>query len=499
MTTLSSAKDAFRGIATLVTVDRRSPIPIYRQLYDSFRSKILSAELRAGQLLPSSRELSRQLRVSRLPVLNAYAQLVAEGYFESSVGTGTFVARSLPAPGSAGVTPRATDANTKRRRPISIRAASIPRYEEPYWADHLGPFQVGQPALEEFPLQLWSKVTARCARRLTFKALRYGTALGLEELREVIANYLRTSRGVRCTSAQVMIVSGSQQALDLSTRVLLNPGDPVWLEEPGYWLVRHVLKGAGCSMVPVTVDEEGLNVDEGIARCRRARVAFVSPSHQFPLGVTMTARRRLQLLDWAQKAGAWIVEDDYDSEFRYESLPIASLQGLDQNSRVIYIGTFSKVLFPALRLGYIVIPPDLVERFTAVRQSMDLGTPYEVQAAIAEFIRGGHFSRHIRRMRAVYADRRRTLVDAIGREFGHSCRIVGADAGLHLTILMGSRVDDRKIAARAWKRGLLLSPLSVAYCGDAPCSGFVLGFGNSPGPHIPAAVRLLKDVLGKQR
>src|SRR5262245_49152307 len=449
MTTLSAAKNALRGIPTLVTVDKRSSLPLYRQIYDSYRARILSAELEAGQLVPSSRELARQLRVSRLPVLEAYAQLLAEGYFEARVGTGTFVARSLPVTADPDAGPRAPAVRSSRRS-ISIRASALPAYEPPYWADHLGPFQLGQPALEAFPLKAWSRVLLRTTRSLGFNALRYGNPFGLDDLREAVTNYLRTSRGVRCTAGQVMIVSGSQQAVDLSTRVLLNPGDRVWVEEPGYWLVRHVLEGTGCRAVPVRVDADGLDVDEGLARCRKACAAFVAPSHQFPLGVTMSATRRLQLLDWAQSAGAWIVEDDYDSEYRYDRMPIASLQGLDANARVIYIGTFSKVLFPALRLGYIVIPPDLVERFAAMRQSMDLGAPYGSQRVVADFMREGHFARHIRRMRGIYAERRRTLVRAIHDELDDAaCTIVGADAGLHLTLVMSRRVRDRAIAAAA--------------------------------------------------
>jgi GntR family transcriptional regulator / MocR family aminotransferase len=492
--TTASATNALRGIATLVAVDMRSPTPLYRQIYESCRARILSSELRVGQRLPSSRELARQLGVSRLPVLNAYAQLLAEGYFETRAGNGTFVARSLPVSVRSDIKSGSSGARTPQR-PISIRASAIPRYEAPSWADRLGPFQIGQPALQEFPLALWSKVASRCARRLTRGALRYGSPMGLDELRQVVAAYLRTSRGVRCTAEQVMIVSGSQQALDLATRVVLNPGDPVWIEEPGYWLARHVLQGAGVRLVPVPVDVNGLTVDRGVELCRHARAAFVAPSHQFPLGVTMSATRRLQLLDWAQRAGAWIVEDDYDSEYRYDRMPIASLQGLDENARVIYVGTFSKVLFPALRLGYLVIPGDLVERFAAVRQSTDLGVPYETQHTVAEFMRAGHFARHIRRMRAIYADRRRVLVDAIEAELSGSCTVVGADAGLHLSLLMRRPVSDREVAAAALQRKLLLLPLSQSYCGNLSRSGFVLGFGNSPAARIPDAVRLLKASL----
>jgi GntR family transcriptional regulator/MocR family aminotransferase len=327
------------------------------------------------------------------------------------------------------------------------------------------------------------------------KGLQYGDPMGLPELREVIAHYLRTSRAVRGEARQILIVSGSQQALDLSTRVLLDAGASAWVEEPGYWLTHQVLQAAGCRAVPVPVDAEGLDVAAGIRRKRTARAAFVAPSHQYPLGVTMSATRRLHLLEWAQREGAWIVEDDYDSEYRYDSMPIASLQGLDANARVVYIGTFSKVMFPSLRLGYVVVPPDLVERFAAMRQVMDLGPAHTTQAVMAEFIREGHFARHIRRMRPMYAARRRALAAAVERELGGRATIAGDAAGMHLTVLLRDQLDDRAIAAEAARRSLYVSPLSAAYLGDAPHSGFVLGFGNTRENQIAGAVRQLAALL----
>jgi GntR family transcriptional regulator / MocR family aminotransferase len=255
------------------------------------------------------------------------------------------------------------------------------------------------------------------------------------------------------------------------------------------------LKGAGCLEVPVPVDADGLNVSEGISRCRTARAAFVAPSHQFPLGVTMSATRRLQLLRWAQDAGAWIVEDDYDSEYRYDSMPISSLQGLDANARVIYVGTFSKVLFPSLRVGYIVVPGDLVERFVAFRQTMDLCPPEATQQALAVFIRGGHFTRHIRRMRKLYAERREVLLEELQRAFPEACTVVGAEAGMHVTVLIRGVKRDRDVAARARREGLLLSPLSPSYAETDAQQGFVLGFGNASVDQISEGVRRLKKCV----
>jgi GntR family transcriptional regulator / MocR family aminotransferase len=488
MTTL---KTDLRGMVTLISVDRRARKPLHQQIYHSFRQRIIRRELRAGELVPSSRWLARELRVSRLPVLNAYAQLLAEGYFESRVGAGTFIATSLPAHRSLGTATAKID-NTARR--ISSRAAAMPPYERPVWAGSLGPFQVGQPDLHSFPMDIWSKLIARYSRRVQVKGLQYGDPLGLPELRETIAVYLRTARGVHCEAGQIMMVSGSQQALDLTTRVIVDPGAAVWVEEPGYWLVHYVLRAAGCRSVPVPVDAEGLNVAAGIRLNRKARAAFVAPSHQYPLGVTMSATRRLQLLEWAHRAAAWIVEDDYDSEYRYNSKPIASLQGMDHHDRVIYIGTFSKVMFPALRLGYIVIPPDLVERFAAMRQSMDLCPSHIPQAVMLEFIREGHFARHIRRMRPIYAERREVLVTELARAFGEGATIIGDEAGLHVALLLPKLRNDRQLAARAAKESLWLSPLSASYVGESPRHGFVLGFGNTRANQIPAAVWQLKGL-----
>ena len=489
-----SSRTQLGGVATLISVNRAAERPLYKQIYDAFRARILNRELRPGQLVPSTRQLAGELRVSRLPVLNAYAQLLAEGYFESRVGAGTFIASALPEE-PARRKPKTAATTTPGPRAVAARASSLPAYEKPSWTDGLGPFQVGHPELEAFPLKTWSRLMARHSRKMRPRELRYGDAMGSETLRGALAVYLRTSRAVRCETDQIMIVSGSQQALDITARVLLDPGAPVWVEEPGYWLVHHVLKAAGCLAVPVPVDQEGLNVSEGIGLSPTARAAFVAPSHQYPLGVTMSAARRLQLLEWASKAGSWVVEDDYDSEYRYESPPLSSLQGLDSDSRVIYVGTFSKVLFPSLRLGYIVIPPDLVDRFAAVRQAMDLCPSSINQAVLAEFIREGHFARHIRKMRQVYAERRQALVREIERELYPACTIVGGGAGMHLTVMLDGRVRDTEVAARAAEKRLRLSALSLSYVGDAPRQGFVLGFGNTRASEIPGAIRLLKKLL----
>ena len=485
------------AISPLIAVDRRASLPLHKQICDAYRARILAGELRAGQQIPSTRELAAELRISRIPVLNAYAQLLAEGYFEARVGSGTFVSSSLPEH-LARREERDIPAQEQRSGPrrFAARAAALPLYERPPWVSHHGPFNLSQPALDEFPVRIWSNLVARSSRRLRLNELRYSDPMGLQELREAIASYLRTARAVRCEPQQIMVISGSQQALDLSARVLLDRGDSVWIEEPGYWLAQHILKLAGCRLVPVPVDKEGLDVAAGTKLCRRARAAFVAPSHQYPLGVTMSASRRLQLLDWAQKQSSWVIEDDYDSEYRYESMPVSSLQGLDRQSRVIYIGTFSKVLFPSLRLGYIVVPPDLVERFTAVRHTMDICPAQFNQAVLAEFLREGHFSRHLRRMRQLYARRRSVLVEAIRKEFGAGLEIVGTEAGMHLCILLPkNHRSDISLSKKAAQQQLWLWPLSPCYLGENSRQGFILGFGNTPAEEIPSAVRRLKTLV----
>jgi len=493
-------KKTASGFSPLIYLDRKAGKPLYSQVYDEFRAAIVGRNLRAGERIPSTRSLASELGISRIPVLNAYAQLLAEGYFKSRVGAGTFVSSSLP-----GLLTPAEEhsAGSARGRPmprrIAHRSSLIPRYQRPAWVSGQGAFSLSQPAVDAFPFHVWSKLVARYWRDLHLSALQYGDPMGLKELREAIGAYLRAARSVRCEWQQIMIVSGSQQALDISARALLDVGSPVWVEEPGYWLTRHMLTAAGCRLVPVPVDKDGLDVALGIERCRKARAAYVAPSHQYPFGATMSASRRLQLLEWAQSSGSWIIEDDYDSEYRYDSKPIASLQGLDHSSRVIYIGTFSKVLFPSLRVGYIVIPSDLVEHFVAVRHAMDVSPSHLYQAVLADFINEGHFSRHIRRMRLVYGERREVLVNCIRKELDSVLQVHGAQAGLHLTVTLPKGYRDRVISARAARQNLWLWPLSPSYLGTTPRQGLILGFGGATVAEIPDAVRRLRATLTSDR
>jgi GntR family transcriptional regulator / MocR family aminotransferase len=481
------------GVSPIIPLDPGSGIPLHKQIYDGYRSAILRGELRPGQQIPSSRTFATEFGLSRFPVLNAYAQLLAEGYFASRTGSGTFVSEALPeqlmsvqsksdAPATVPSGPRTT----------SRRSTLVPAFQASPSLRGWGAFGVHQPAFDQFPFGVWSNLVTQHSKSPQANSIHFVDPQGLPRFREEICSYLRTARGVKCDPCQVLVVSGSQQALDITARVLFDPGDRVWVEEPGYLLERTVLAASGCKLCAVPVDADGMNVAEGIRQHGKARAAFVTPSHQYPLGVTMSAARRLQLLNWAQSSGAWIIEDDYDSEYRYESQPIASLQGLDANARVIYIGTFSKVLFPSLRIGYLVVPHDLVERFTAVRFSMDIFPPYLYQEVLTDFMRDGHFGRHIRRMRQLYGQRRTALVESLREHFGYRLEIHGPAAGMHLTVTLPVGMNDREIAARAAQDRLWLWPLTPSYFASEPRHGFVLGFGSTPPEQIPRAVARLK-------
>jgi GntR family transcriptional regulator/MocR family aminotransferase len=491
-------KKTSSAVVPVIAVNRKADRPLHNQIYDAYRALIVNGNLRPGQQLPSTRALTSELKVSRIPVLTAYAQLLAEGYCETRVGAGTFVSRSLPeqmlpTKGSTGIRTTMRPGS----RSIARRAQVLPRYQTQPGLRGLGPFCVGQPAYHHYPFNIWANLVGRHCRNPRPGELHYGGPFGFEGLRDAICNYLRTARSVRCTADQVLIVSGSQQALEISARVLLDPGDWAWVEEPGYWLTRQVVTAAGGRLAPIPVDNEGLNVATGIKRCPKARAAYITPSHQYPLGATMSASRRFQLLEWADRAGSWIVEDDYDSEYRYGSMPIAALQGIDRGARVIYTGTFSKTMFPALRLGYVVVPPDLVDRFAAVRNAMDLGPPYFLQAVLADFINEGHFARHIRRMRLLYNERRIALVDSLQKEFGTGHNVLGAEAGMHLVVTFPKGFRDVDVAERAAREKLWLVSLSSSYVGSRAVQGFILGFGGAPVAEIPRAVRQLKLLLMK--
>jgi GntR family transcriptional regulator/MocR family aminotransferase len=483
-----------RGIHAVIPVARDAKLPLHRQLYNGYRDAIVEGRLGPGERLPSTRALADELGLSRIPVVGAFEQLLAEGYLESRVGAGTFVARVLPDVGPR--TPGRPGPVRPGRRPVAAGPMRLVTAPEP-WLAGRGAFRVSQPAVDAFPLALWARLSARHARSSSPRQLEYGDPMGQRPFREVLAGYLGAARAVRCDAEQIMVVSGSQQALELSARVLLEPRSPVWVEEPGYSGARDVLTMAGADLVPVPVDDEGLDVAAGVRLASNARAAYVTPSHQYPLGATLSAPRRLALLDWARRSGAWILEDDYDSEYRYGSPPIAALQGLDRDDRVIYIGTFSKVLFPALRVGYLVVPRDLVPRFARVRDAVDLFPPTQNQAVLTEFIADGHYARHLRRMRLLYRERRSALVAALSEELG-DVGVHGAEAGMHLVVTLPPGVRDRAVAIRAAEAGLWVMPLSETYIGARKRHGFVLGFGATDASQMREKVRLLASLLPRQ-
>jgi GntR family transcriptional regulator/MocR family aminotransferase len=480
-----------------IAISNGTKTPIYRQLYDWFRGAILDGRMRSGQQVPSTRSLAAELQISRIPILNAYEQLLAEGYFETFVGTGTCVARSIPDDllrPTASKADKKFEANAEKRGPrrMSRRGTALTELPAQTWLDTLGAFRVSLPALEHFPIGVWSKLVARHSRKPPKGMMAYGGPMGYQPLREAVADYLGAARGVRCEPSQILVTTGSQQALQLAAQVLLDPKDRVWMEEPGYPSARHAFMTAGAQVLPVGVDHDGMNVAEIVQAGRDARVAYVTPSHQYPIGTTMSATRRVLLLNWAVRTGSWIIEDDYDSEYRFGSRPIASLQSMDVDARVIYVGTFSKVMFPSLRLGYVVLPKDLVPAFSGARDAADVFSSTLYQAVMTDFIREGHFGRHIRRMRMLYMQRRNQLVNAIHEHMGDMLEVVGAEAGMHLVALLPAGVSDVAVSTEAARMGICAMPLSSCYITPPARGGLVLGYGGTNFHQIRSGIGKLK-------
>jgi len=471
--------------------------PLYQALYIHLRAAILSGELKGGMKLPSTRALADELSISRNTVLNAYRQLLAEGYLDSIEGSGTFVAQVLPellltAPHPN--VPQITQASrSESHRPLfSERAKAQIAVSQPPTASKPRPFLAEAPALDVFPYQLWSRLVVRQARRIPVNTFMYQDSAGYRPLREAIAAHVAISRQVHCTPGQVMIVPGSQGALDLAARMLINVGDPAWIEDPGYSGARGAFVGAGAHIIPVPVDDEGLMVSVGISRAPQARLVYLTPSHQFPLGVTMSLSRRLELLDWAKRANAYILEDDYDNEFRFATRPLATLQGLDDADRVIYIGTFCKVLFPSIRIGYMILPQLLVDPFLKVRRLIDIHSPILEQAVLADFMFEGHFTRHLRRMRALYAERRSALLVAASEL---PLKIDSPEAGIHCVGWLPDGIDDLMLASKAADYDLNLTPISSFSLEPLPHKGLLLGYGGFSVQEIEDGVQRLGDLL----
>ncbi|KVE30071.1 DNA-binding protein [Burkholderia singularis] len=487
--------------------------PIYRQLHRLLQQAILTRELPPGARMPSSRLLAAELGIARNTVTQVYEQLVLEGYVTSATGRGTFVADSAPdeivgepLSGVAGMAAGATGAESGGAafaRSLSARGARLVGGAGVSKRQG-GAFMPGVPDVSRFPARVWTRLHNKYWRRLHPELLTYAPGGGLPALREALADYLRTSRSVRCTPAQIIVTTGIHQSIDLAARLLTDPGDAVWTEDPCYWGVRSVLHVSGLTTRPIPVDDEGIApaADDFAAP---PKLMLVTPSHQYPLGMVMSLARRRMLLEYARQHRAWIIEDDYDSEFRYGSRPLASLQGLDTAGQVIYVGSFSKTLFPGLRVGYLVVPEPLAESFATASAELYREGQLLQQAVLAEFIAEGHFVSHIRKMRTLYGQRRQTLLDALARRYGDELPAVGGDAGLHLVMRLPGRADDRALARAALERDIVVRALSGYYANARhAAAGLLLGYACVPEDEIARAFDTLsyaidETVLGRGR
>jgi GntR family transcriptional regulator/MocR family aminotransferase len=486
---------AKRATAFELMLPVREPgTPAHRWLYSALRTEILDGRLRPGARLPGTRDLAGQYGLSRGTIVNAFEQLKSEGYLEGSVGSGTYVSKVLPeeslhvaretrAQRPMQWKPRRSISNYgKRVKLFSGLETRVPRA-----------FRTNLPALNLFPTELWTQITARRLRRASTNLLRGCDPLGYPPLREAVADYLSTSRGVKCVPEQIAIVSGVQEALDLVARLFLNPGDRVCMENPGYPGAVIVFEAVGAKISAVCVDEEGMKLRE--PSLRDARLIYVTPAHQFPLGITMSLRRRLELLEWARKSGALIFEDDYDSEYRYSGRPVPALQGLDRHGLVLFAGTFNKVLFPSLRLGYLVIPPDLLSYFAATRSVTSRHAPLLDQAVLCDFITEGHFGRHLRRMREVYAERLSVLMESAQQRLAGLLEISNIEAGLQTVGWLRNGLAAEPVAKAAAARDVEVTPLSRYSRGRMAQEGLQLGFAAVDAAEIRRGVRELAVIL----
>ncbi len=472
-----------------MSVDRQAAEPIFRQLYDELRRAILSGAAAPGSRLPATRQLAAKLGISRTSVVGVYEQLLAEGCVEGRAGAGTYVSRDMLEPQPP---PKPAQAAPPPRPSPAARYASLKPDERQFAAI---PFNVGRCSLDERTLAVWRRLTAAQLRRPDPLWLGYSDPRGSPRLREAVARYLRAARGVACDPAQIMILSGVQQALDLVIKVLVEPGDAVWIEDPTYPALHSALRAARAAIVPVPVDANGIVVSAGIAASPEARAVYVTPSHQSPSGVVLSMARRLELLAWARDARSWVIEDDYDSEFRYAGRPLASLQGIDRGERVIYLGTFSKVLFPGLRLGYAVIPYELLDAMTAARYLSDRHSPGLTESVVTEFIEQGHFGAHLRRMCAQYRVARDGLVTAANARLGALLEVAAPDQGMQVIARLRPGLDDMAVAQAASEGGVAVRPLSALHVAAPPVSALILGFTGYDAASLRAGVDRLAKVL----
>jgi GntR family transcriptional regulator / MocR family aminotransferase len=458
---------------------RRPGVPIHRWLYAEMRAAILNGRLAGGQRLPPTRDLAHQFGIARGTAVAVFEQLAAEGYVTAAAGRGTHVASSLPDDLFAAAIPRAKLLKTSGHAiGLSDRARPLTRSPFPLTGPTTagGAFRAGQPDLMAFPVTLWSRIGNRIGRRSQRLLLGAGDVAGYLPLREAIAAYLGTSRGIRCSAEQIVLVASVQQGLDLCVRLLVNPNESVWMEDPGYPAARSVLEAADAKTIYVPVDAEGIDVAAGRRSAPSAKFAYITPGRQYPLGVTLSLTRRLEFLRWAEQSGAVIFEDDYDSEFRFSGPPLAALKSLDSIDRVVYAGTFSKLLFPAIRLAYLVLPVRLIDPFIAALSLTTRHMPTWNQAILSDFIAEGHFSRHLRRMRILYSERAEALQEAARTYWSDFLVMSRIESGLDTAVLLRPRIDDRAAAAAAARANIELRPLSGHSQRRPRLRGFVVGF-----------------------
>lgn len=468
--------------------------PAYRRLGDALRTAILEGRLPPGTRIPATRDLANQLQLSRGTVVSAFELLQSEGYLEARVGAGTFVTETLPetllqvAPSGEARSPALMNRKYRladfgeRITPLEPSGRRPPR-----------PFRTNQPALDLFPTTLWAKVSNHRLRRTRSDLLLGCDPLGYPPLRQAIADYLRVSRGVRCTGEQVIVVSGVQEAIDLVTRLLVNPGERVCLEDPGYVGADRIFEAHGAVIIPIRVDGCGMEVPP--TDLREVRLAYITPGHQFPLGTSMSLPRRLALLEWARTTGALLFEDDYDSEYRYTGRPLPALQGLDRHGAVLYAGSFSKVLSPALRLGYLVVPDGLLDAFSAVKSVVSRYPPLFDSAVLCDFISEGHFGRHLRRMREVYAARLAALLESAKEHLAGLLEVSAIDAGLQTVGWLATGLDAETAARAAAARDVEVTPLPRYSRLGLPREGLQLGFAAIDEREIRRGVRELAVAL----
>lgn len=466
-----------------------------RQLAEALREAVRNGDIGAGDALPATRSLAASLQVARGTVIEAYEQLIAEGFLEAKAGAGTRVAPALAGPRSVSEprmdAERATEAELSERAKVFAQIAQEFRPLAPV------PFAISVPIGSTEPADVWRRLGNRLRARGAAAPAGYADPLGALPLREAIAGYVRKSRSVRCEADQVIVTSGTQQGLFLASQVLLGPRDQAWVENPAYRGVTAILESIGHrdGMVRVPVEAEGLDVEAGIRMAPRARAAFVTPSHQYPLGMPLSMARRTALLAWARSSGAWVVEDDYDSELRYQGYPFPALQGLEP-ARVIYLGTFSKILFPSLRLGYAIVPRDLVDAFCGARVLMDRHPPTADQHVLAAFMAEGHLERHIRKVRTVYSEHRLQLIEVLGALLPTELAwIEPGDQGMHLVLWLAQRIDDRAVAQRAAHDGVAVRAVSPMFAPGTARPGLILGFGGFSSAQMKAAAQRLAAVI----